>query len=182
MPLSYTLQMKVSKEQKCTKPNNCVQQLTPAVPEDVISNAHQCETVNCFQVCPLQRASSVATYSNCRKYVKRSCAFSVTSRVAGAQSPSGCAGSRGERGQPRYVSTFLPPWHQDTESPLNLLHTFSIMLPELFGSFFKVMEIFLGSRARISRARVAERATALLAFPSSRSGLPCCSLGYVPQI
>lgn len=184
MPLSYTPQMKVSKEQKYTKPNNCVWKLTPAIPEDVISNAQQCETVKRFWVCPLWRGPSVAKYSSCRKCVKGSCAFSVTARGAGSQSPSsgttGCVGGRGERGRLRNVSTFMPPWHQHTESPLDLFHTLLIMLLELFGWFFKVMEIMLGNRARISRDRVAERAIALLASPSSCSGLPCCSLGYVP--
>lgn len=65
---------------------------------------------------------------------------------------------------------------------LCILFILLIVLLKLFGSFFKVMEIMLGNRARITRARVAERATGLLASPSSCPGLPCCSLGYVPWI
>lgn len=177
MPLSYTPQMEVSKEQKYTKPNNCVWKLTPTVPEVVTSNTQQCETVKLFCVCPLQRGPSMAKDSNCRKCVEL--CFLCYCKGAGAQSPSG-VGAREEQWWLTYVSTFMPQWHQHAESPLNHFHTLLILLQELFGSFFKVMEIMLGNRARISRARVAETAIALLASPSSYSGLPRCSLGYVP--
>lgn len=69
MRLSYTPQMEVSKQQKYTKPNNCVWKLTPTVPEAVTSNTQQCETVKRFCVCPLQRGPSVAKDSNSRKCV-----------------------------------------------------------------------------------------------------------------
>lgn len=44
------------------------------------------------------------------------------------------------------------------------------------------MEIMLGNRARITRSRVAERATGLLASPSSCPGLPCISPGLQPGV
>lgn len=178
MPLSYTPQMKVSEEQKCTKTN---------------VEINLCSFGGCFQHSamwnsetfldlPSPKGSSVASSNNCRKYVKGSCAFSVIARGACAQRPSSCIGGRKEWGRLRHFSTFLALWHQGTKSPLNLFHPLLIMLLELFGSFFKVMEIMLGNRARISNAKWAERAGALWASPTSCFGLPCCSLGYVPSI
>lgn len=94
MPMSYTPQIKLSTEQKYTKlNNNSVLKWNPLV----ISNTQQCETMEHFWVCPLQREPSAAKYSSCRKYVRGSCAVFVTARQAGAQHPSGCAGT-GEKG------------------------------------------------------------------------------------
>ena len=131
MPLSYTPQMKVSKEQKYTRPDNSVWKWTPAVPEDLISNAQQCETVKHFWACPLQKGLSVAKHSNCRKYVKGSCAFSVSEGELEPGAPPAAppaAREAAERtGTTGYVRTFVPLWHQHTESPLDLLHTLLII-------------------------------------------------------
>lgn len=99
MPLSYTPQMKVSKEPKYTNPNNSVWKLTPVVPEDVISNAQQCETMKCFWVCPLQRGPSMSKYSKCKKHVKGSCAFSVTEGEVVLRSPPAAPPAAWEAGE-----------------------------------------------------------------------------------
>lgn len=131
---------------------------------------------------PSPKGPSVASYNNCRKYVKGGCASSVIARGACAPSSSSCVEGRKEWGRLRHFRTFLTLWHQGTESPLDLSHPLLIVLLELFGSFFKVMEIMLGNRARISKAKLAERAAALCISPASCFGLPCCSLGYVPPV
>lgn len=148
-----------------------------------------------FWVCPLQREPSAAKYSSCRKYVKGSCAVFATARQACAQSLWLCRNWRKEELLRYFLYPFwflilifgivfdcicasTAPTYYITSASLSYL----VMLLKLFGSFFKVMEILLGNRARITRARVAERATGLLASPSSCPGLPCCSLGYVPWI
>lgn len=127
-----------------------------------------------FWVCPLQREQLVVRCNNCRNSVKESYAFCCC-KGSWCLRPlpwhRWLCGRQGEWGGLWYISTFMSLWHQHTESPLDLLHTLLIMLLELFGSFFKVMEIMLGSRARILRARVAGRATALPASPLLQPGI-----------
>lgn len=166
MALSSTLQLKVSAEQKHTK-LGC-RKLTPAVPEDVFSN-----TVEHFGVFPLQRGQLEVRCSSCRNGIKEGYSFCCC-KGSCCLGPLlwhlWLCGRQGEWGGLRYISTFMSLWHQHTESPLDL-HILLIMLLELFGSFFKVMEIMLGSRARIFRAREAGRATALPASPLLQQGI-----------
>lgn len=82
------------------------------------------------------------------------------------RAPLSAMGGSGVWEQLRKVSAFMPPWHQHTEFPLDLFHTLLIMSLELFELFFKVTEIMLGNRARLSRDRVAGGTTALLSSPS----------------
>lgn len=186
MPLPYTPQKKISEQQKYTKANNCVWKLTPVVPEDVISNTQQCETVKRFWICPLQRGPkwpNTAVVENPLRGVVLSVLLKGSWCSEPLQQHHWLPGRQGRTGTTeirQYVSASVAPTYWITSGSFSHSHTLLIMLLELFGSFFKVMEITLGNRARIPRARGAVRATALLASPSSCSGLPCCSLGYVP--
>lgn len=86
MPLFCTPQIKLSKEKKKKKYKTQQLSVEFKLKPLVISNAQQCETMEHFWVCPLQREPSAAKYSSCRKYVKGSCAVFATARQVCAQS------------------------------------------------------------------------------------------------